>query len=73
MPGCPVAGSAALFWISAFIGSKHWQRYPPPSSAEQQCTDPRDMIGGGEEGERDRQIDRGEREREEAGEEGGMV
>lgn len=40
-----------------------------PSSAEQQCTDPRDMIGGGEEGsekrERGRETDREEKESEE--------
>lgn len=62
MPGCPVAGSAALFWISAFIGSKHWQRYPPPhqpsSSAQTQGMW---SAEGSEKSEWGRERDRGER------------
>lgn len=53
-----MAGSTALFWISAFIGSKHRQRYPPPSSVEQRCTDPGGYDGRREGGETDSRVER---------------
>lgn len=70
MPGCPVAGSEALFWISAFMGSKHWQRYPPPHqpSSSAQTHGIRSAEGKGEvEREGERQIDGKAGEREDGG------